>query len=571
MRFDKKAVLHIPLSNYAFALNEHDLVIRLRTGKNNVSSVYLCFGDTACRSCEVKISEVKMHEVFNDDSFSYFEVTLKDVTPRIVYYFKINDLENNEHYYYADNFYDFVSVNRNDLYKFPYLRREDATNPSSWMKKARFYNIFPDSFAKSSLNKDKKINLDGIEYKNKIGGTIKDISSKLKYIKDMGFNGLYLNPIFKAGEYHKYDTVDYFKVDPLFGTNDEFKRLVKKAHELDIKVVVDLVLNHSGWYFFAFDDVIKNQEKSKYKDWFYDLKFPVYRPKTREEIPPYACFGYERNMPKLNTDNEEVINYFKDLCLYLIKEFEVDGFRFDTSDEVNDYFWIEISRTIKKENKDVVLIGEVWENPNHWLNSLMFDSAMNYELRREIILLFNETISGETFKNHLVKLLLRTKKQYNYTLLDILSTHDTPRLFSLLKENKFYYRSAYMLLYFLPGAKSVLYGEECPIKGIKEDDYRQHINFRKKARFAEFFKKLNTILDETNLADSEDISVTFNKGLLKVTCIMKDKVYEYLLATKEGVSLSINGKILLENGFKKDVNKLRKFGSLIIEGYGNNN
>src|SRR5690606_6308878 len=132
-------------------------------------------------------------------------------------------------------------------------------------------------------------------------------------IQKMGFDTIYMNPIFCAGEYHKYDTIDYFRVDPLFGTNEVFKALVESIHERKMHIIIDGVFNHSGWYFKPFDDVINNQEKSVYKDWFYELNFPVYRPEIGTN-PPYATFGYERLMPKLNTSNPEVIKYFTDVC-----------------------------------------------------------------------------------------------------------------------------------------------------------------------------------------------------------------------------------------------------------------
>ena len=565
MRFDPKGVLHIPLSNYAFALDEKTLCIRLRVSKNNVKEVSLYYGDTASRTPLVNFIEVKMSEAGSDDSFTYFECLIKNCFQRVVYYFEILDLENKKHLYYADNFYKEVSENRNDLYKFPYIRKEDIGKPPSWLSKTIFYNIFPDSFLSRKKKGNKVLKIDDYEIKNKLGGTIKDIINKLDYIKEIGFNGVYINPLFMANEYHKYDVIDYFKIDPLFGTNKDFKRLVEEVHKKDMKLVIDLVLNHCGWYFFAFDDVIKKQENSPYKDWFYGLHFPIYRPNSWEEIPPYEAFGYERNMPKLNTDNEEVINYFKKLVKTLLIDFKVDGFRLDTSDEVNDYFWISLNREIKKINKEAVLIGEIWENPEHWLNSLMFDSAMNYELRKSLILFFEENIDVEEFKNQLVRLYYRNKKQYTYSLLNILSTHDTARFYSLVNENNYKYKAAYTLLYFLPGSLSVLYGEEAPIKGIKESDYRQAINFRKKLRFASFFKEINCIRKENSVLSEGDISFENIKGLLKVERKDEKNKLSLILSGKHGKSLNIdNSRIIYSSNYSFKNHKLNPFGVIIL-------
>lgn len=97
------------------------------------------------------------------------------------------------------------------------------------------------------------------------------------------------------------------------------------AHEKGIRVVIDGVFNHCSWYFFAFDDVVRNGEKSVYKDWFYDLKFPVIRPASQDEKPTYSSFAYERKMPKLNSSNPEVRDYFLSVCEHWIKEYHVDG------------------------------------------------------------------------------------------------------------------------------------------------------------------------------------------------------------------------------------------------------
>ena len=565
MKFDPKGVLHVPLSNYAFSIDEKTLCIRLRTAKHNVKAVHLKYGDTAFRGPLVEFKPLKMNEIASDDFFSYFEVTISNCFERVVYFFEITDLEDRIHYFYADNFYKQVSPNRNDLYKFPFIRKEDIGNPPNWLKETRFYNIFPDSFISRKRKTNKSLKIDGCEIKNKIGGAIKDIINKLGYIKDLGFNGIYINPLFMANEYHKYDVVDYFKIDPLFGTNSDFKKLVRETHEKGMKVVIDLVLNHCGWYFFAFDDVIKNQENSAYKNWFYRLDFPIYRPKTWEEMPPYAAFGYERNMPKLNTDNDEVIEYFKLLVRTLLKEYDVDGFRLDTSDEVNDYFWISINREVKQVKNSAVLIGEIWENPEHWLNSLMFDSAMNYELRKALICFYQEHISIEEFKNHLVKLFLRNKKQYTNSLLNILSTHDTPRFYSLVNEDYAKYRSAYALLYFLPGSISVLYGEEEPIKGLDEEEYRKAINFKKKMRFAEFFTNLNEIRKKYSALNNGNISIELDKNIIKIIRKNEENELTLLLSGRKGKTLDIdNSKVVFSSHYSFNKHKLNSFGLIIL-------
>ena len=116
------------------------------------------------------------------------------------------------------------------------------------------------------------------------------ITENLDHIQKMGFNCLYLNPIFAAGEYHKYDVVDYYHIDPCFGTEEDFQRLVEAAHKRGMHIIIDGVFNHCSWRFFAFEDVVKNGEKSRYKSWFYDLAFPVMRPDDPDKIPGLYMF-----------------------------------------------------------------------------------------------------------------------------------------------------------------------------------------------------------------------------------------------------------------------------------------
>lgn len=153
-------------------------------------------------------------------------------------------------------------------------------------------------------------------------------------------------------------------MDPCFGTNEDFKELVDTFHENGIRVIIDGVFNHCGWKFFAFEDVVRKGEKSQYKNWFYGLTFPVIRPDDPEEYPGYECFGYERMMPKLNTANPEVEEYFCRVGRYWVEKFHIDGWRLDVASEVNDGFWRRFRREVKKINPEAILIGEVWESAN---------------------------------------------------------------------------------------------------------------------------------------------------------------------------------------------------------------
>lgn len=511
-----EAIYHQPLSNYAFAVDQNHVVFRLKAAKNDLIAVYICIGDTAFRGNPVQFTEYEMKIQYEDLWSSYYEVTIKNPHERMVYYFKLKD-NNQTVYYYADMFKDYVSIERNDLFKFPFHRYDEIIDVPHWLKKAKVYNIFPDSFAskhRGISNQGMESTYKGKRISSKLGGTIKGILENLDYIKETGFDTIYMNPIFTAGEYHKYDLIDYYQIDPCFGTNEEFKQLVDEAHKLDMKVIIDGVFNHAGWHFFAFDDIVKHQEKSKYVDWFYRLNFPVYRPETGDETPPYSCFGYERMMPKLKTTNPEVINYFLDVCEYWIKNYDIDGWRLDVADEVDANFWRQFRNRAKSIKKDVAIIGEVWQSAQYFLDGSMFDSAMNYDFSKHSKSFFAFLdIDAYQFNAHVSQMMIRYRKNFTYGQMNLLDSHDVPRFLSHCKNDEKKFQLAVIFLMTFVGAPMVFYGDEQGLTGIKEDEYRRPMDFNHHPEMRAFFKTLLTIRDQYDVLSLGDFKSVYSEVL----------------------------------------------------------
>lgn len=477
-----QGLYHQPLSNYAFAIDENTIILRLRTKRNDLDKVFLNFGDTAYRGNPVLYTTLQMNVFASDEYFDYYEVELKDTYKRIVYYFELHK-DKDIKYYYGDIVYNELSTERNDLFKLPYHRKEDIIDVPEWLKKATIYNIFPDSFvSENPLNNkpNQQLPFEDHIVKSKLGGTLNSVKENLEYIKNLGFNTVYLNPIFTAGEYHKYDTIDYYSIDPNFGTNKEFKELVDEIHKQDMRIIIDGVFNHSGWNFFAFEDVVRNQKNSSYKDWFYRLEFPVVKPDTFEQIPNYECFGYERLMPKLNTSNKELISYFMDVVTYWTKEYNIDGWRLDVADEVDTEFWRIFRRTVKAINNNVVLIGEVWQSAKYFLDGSMFDSTMNYSFLKHAKDFFAQRkLTSEQFNTRITSQLTRYHKNINYGQLNLLDSHDVPRFLSHCEEDIHSYKLALIFLFTFVGAPMLFYGDELGFVGISEDEYRQPMQYNK--------------------------------------------------------------------------------------------
>lgn len=509
MKINREAVLHIPLSNYAFANSEHKLTIRIRTQKDNVSACTLYYGDRACPSTPVVFEEIQMEIKARDELFDYYEATFETPYTRVCYYFKLQN-EGEWTYYYSERFSNELAIlyfernimeERSEYYQYPYILRTEIPDVPAWFKKAVVYNIFPDSFVgekSGSPTQPREVILEnGKVCRSRLGGTLKEVIKNLDYIQALGVNCIYFNPIFAAGEYHKYDTIDYYHIDPCLGTNEEFKHLVEEIHKREMKIIIDGVFNHCSWEFSAFEDVMDKGEKSKYIDWFYDLKFPVRRPQSEKEKPGYACFAYEPKMPKLNTSNEEVQKYFANVGTYWIREYKIDGWRLDVANEIDRNFWRKFREAVKKENKEAILIGEVWENAESWLRGDIFDSTMNYEFRR----ICRDHIIGDN-KNALTaaKQLEQMRLRYPTNLvngqLNLLDSHDVPRFLSLCRGDLRKWKLACILLMLFPGVPSLFYGDEQAICGMKENVYRNPMVWSQNTQLCEFVQKIIEIRKE---------------------------------------------------------------------------
>ena len=509
MKINREAVLHIPLSNYAFANSEHKLTIRIRTQKDNVSACTLYYGDRACPSTPVVFEEIQMEIKARDELFDYYEATFETPYTRVCYYFKLQN-EGEWTYYYSERFSNELAIlyfernimeERSEYNQYPYILRTEIPDVPAWFKKAVVYNIFPDSFVgekSGSPTQPREVILEnGKVCRSRLGGTLKEVIKNLDYIQALGVNCIYFNPIFAAGEYHKYDTIDYYHIDPCLGTNEEFKHLVEEIHKREMKIIIDGVFNHCSWEFSAFEDVMDKGENSKYIDWFYDLKFPVRRPQSEKEKPGYACFAYEPKMPKLNTSNEEVQKYFANVGTYWIREYEIDGWRLDVANEIDRNFWRKFREAVKKENKEAILIGEVWENAESWLRGDIFDSTMNYEFRR----ICRDHIIGDN-KNALTaaKQLEQMRLRYPTNLvngqLNLLDSHDVPRFLSLCRGDLRKWKLACILLMLFPGVPSLFYGDEQAICGMKENEYRNPMVWSQNTQLCEFVQKIIEIRKE---------------------------------------------------------------------------
>lgn len=470
---NRGAILHIPLSQYAYAPDEHTLVIRLRAARDDLYQCELYYGDRVDPEEPVPVKRQLMERVASDDVYDYFETVIRDNYTRVCYYFLLSD-GGESCFYYERGLCPRLTCGRAEYFQFPYIRKEDVPDIPAWAHEVRMYHIFPDSFAsgrRELSGSGGELTLPGgIPVRSKLGGTLAGVRQNLDYIAGMGFNCIYLNPIFLANSYHKYDTVDYYEIDPLLGTKQELRELVADCHSRGIRVILDGVFNHCGSDFFAFRDVRKKGKKSRYFDWFYSLPEEI----RYEDPPNYEAFAYVKEMPKLNTGNPEVAEYFCQVGTYWIREADIDGWRLDVANEVDHEFWRQFRRSVRSVKRDIFLIGEIWENAEVWLKGDQFDSTMNYTFSYLCRDFFGkENMSVTHFDGQIQRMLLRYPHMVSNVQMNFLDSHDVSRFLSACSGKGECLRLAMFFLFMSVGIPSVFYGDEKYLAGETEPEYRQ--------------------------------------------------------------------------------------------------
>lgn len=576
---NKLALLHRIDSEYAYPLDEKRLVLRLRVSKEDEFKVIEVFFNPAMRF--IKERQVKeMKAKYIDNYFKYYEVTLFNNFPSFSYIFHIVTLDNEEYFLSDEGLsrsYDY-SLSQVSAFRYAFINPDDVIKVNPKFEGRIFYQIFVDSFFKSeSLNKDfvtrdwNSTDLeafkDGKYHPIFLGGDLKGVTSKLNYLKDLGIGAIYLTPIFKANTNHRYDTLDYFEIDPRLGDLSDLKELVKKAHELDILVCLDLVFNHTSFFHPFFQDVLKNGKKSKYYD-FYMVE--------GDEIKlgkPFNYFSFSESfmMPKLNGNNKEVQAYCIEVAKHYLKEADVDGYRLDVSNELPHSFWIEFKKEVKKEKEDIFLIGECWYNAYSFLNSLEWDSSMNYaSLFAAKEYFVNHTLSTKEFVYKLNSILVRYKENTNKMLLNLLDSHDISRFYEYLKPNKDLYLLSELFLISYIGLPMIYYGDEIFMEGGNDPFNRKGMEWDSSEFNSIEFILLKKIfaLRKFDSFKKGDMELEEKDGLLYIRRVYENEKVTVILnnSTEEKVVENIdinNTKVVLSNHYEKSV--LSAYGFLVLK------
>ncbi|MDX9691770.1 MAG: glycoside hydrolase family 13 protein [Acholeplasmataceae bacterium] len=553
---NKLALWHNAKSEYSYAYDEKTLHIVLRTAKNDLKRVEIISGDPFSWIGDKKGNPAWKHSInlmtlrYQSDDFDFYFIELKPPYLRTKYAFLLHTHEGETYLFgskrlrqIGDESSLYEQFDLSEYYNYPYLNHEDLHHTPSWVKDTVWYQIFPDRF--NSFHQKSELKWGNLPVHNNeiYGGDLLGVIEKLDYLHDLGVTGIYFTPLFEAPTAHKYDTKDYFKIDPQFGTNDDFKLLVQKAHEKGIKVMLDGVFNHSGYDHPFFQDVIKNGELSPYKDCFFIDKFPVINFPLTSSGKPTHYYGIELNlktfaftphMPKWNTSNPIAEKHLLDCITYWIKEYDIDGWRLDVSNEISHDFLRQIKKVSRLAKKDTFILGENWDSSIPWLHGDQLDSVMNYELSHPLWKFLEHKIDLSTFKNMVIQYLATTPKNVMENMFNLVGSHDTIRIKRRLKDDARRMKLSYLFMFLSAGAPNIYYGDEIGMTGEHDPDNRRCMLWDKSEMdldFLSFTKKLislrkthpsftdydyhfidSNILAFTKKKDHDEILVFINNG-----------------------------------------------------------
>lgn len=277
------------------------------------------------------------------------------------------------------------------------------------------------------------------------GGNLEGVRQKLPYLKQLGVSVLYFNPIFCARTNHKYDTSDYRRVDPMFGDEQALARLCKEAEALGMRVMLDGVFSHVG------DDSLYFNRRGTYGEHvgaYRDPDSPYYKWFTFRHWPDdYECWWGFKTLPNVNEMDEDYRRFILEDDDSVVRHWVrkgTSGWRLDVADELPMPFLRELRRQVKGVSRDAAVLGEVWEDASHkvaygqmrsYVLGDTLDSVMNYPLRDALIAFLMAQKDAAAVAKELSSLAQNYPKPFLYALMNLMGSHDRPRILNVLAGN----------------------------------------------------------------------------------------------------------------------------------------
>lgn len=493
--------------------------------------------------------EIQMKEIGWDESVGNWIYEIEIDTGKcmglIYYYFRVSHYDKN--ILYGNNIESLggigqVYFNEPVSYQITIYNQQEVPK---WYKDGIIYQIFVDRFFNGCDNgkvlnpkknvfiygnwndkpmyiKDDKGNVARWDF---YGGNLLGVKKKLSYIKSLGVNTIYFNPIFDSPSCHKYDTGDYEKIDPMFGDEEVFKELCDEAKALGIRIILDGVFSHTGSDSKYFNKYGNYNSLGAYQS----LQSPYYRWYIFNDYPDmYESWWGFNNMPNIDELNPSYLEYIitrKNSIIEKWLKLGANGWRLDVADELPDEFIKKLRIKLKEVKEDGVLIGEVWEDASNkvsynrrreYLFGKELDSVTNYPLRQIILDLVRGYISNKYFIKKYLSLKENYPKEYFYSTMNILGNHDTERVLTVLNNNIELLKIALVIQMTLPGIPLIYYGDEAGLTGGKDPQNRKAYPWgRENIEILDFYKNITHVRDtEEVLREGEIEFLKFNNGVL---------------------------------------------------------
>lgn len=513
------AIEHLPWLEYRYAMPDGRVCLRLRTGKDDFDSVSvrICCHYRGINAFETA-EEWPMERAFQDELFDYYEVVRLPADPRMKYLFVLTSEEmtiklDATGLHMGRDAQEDIS----EAFAFAYAYPSEPI--PAWAQGCVGYQIFPDRFRREGPTKTdlEPWGSDRVQSEYRFGGNLRGIRAAVPYLKELGVDVVYTCPIFLSDSAHRYNTFDYYQIDPLLGTEQDLRDLCDTLHENGMFLVLDGVFNHSGTGFAPFVDAQSKGTDSPYRDWFFF---------SDQYECGYQTFSYEPYMPKLNLKNESCADYFLQVGKYWIEKCGIDGWRLDVSPEVWPDFWRQYRKMVKSANFNAIMVAECWDDSREWLTPRdMFDSTMHYVLSRNIWKRFAEhSVSLATFDNRVN----RSMAMYPYPIQDalwnFLGSHDTQRFRTRARGDERMLRAASFFQMTQPGVPIIYYGDELGMEGGDDPGCRgaMHWDWVEGNAIRAHYMRLTKLRHESD---------ALRHGILRTQAVLSNGLYAYLRLT----------------------------------------
>lgn len=448
-------------------------MLRLRCNES-IKSINIVFGDPfwfiggdKLRPNLHKLSVTNKQTLLDD---IFYTVSVEMETHKLRYHFEIVLEDGTELYLSEIGITEPVSEEVLRPFMVPYVFPDEHFSAPEWAKNTVWYQIFPDRFSRDGETGGAFIPT----RENRFGGTLKGIKRNIPYIKSLGVQGIYLNPIFESPSNHRYDTADYSLIDPMLGTERDFASLVSALHENGLRIMLDGVYNHTSWNHPYWQDVLENGKASEYYNWFYIYNIHALCGKNPDELTaeymreskPYECFAFAANMPKWNTENPKVQDYLSGIAAEWTNKYRIDAWRLDVPDEVSLRFLEKFKKSIRDANPQAYIIGEIWQQPLQWLRCGTFDGTMDYPLYfaiRDFAMTHNDPV--ETFASRIKARLLSVPSYVQSYQFAFCGNHDIPRVLTVCSGDIGSLSLSLFLQMLFGGTANIYYGDEIGMLG----------------------------------------------------------------------------------------------------------